>query len=89
MVITQHGRKRMMERGIYLADIVNAIETGEIIEHYPDDFPFPSALILGTTKNFRQLHVVASLNDNLIYLITAYYPDEDNWETDMKTRKDG
>ena len=89
MVITQHSRRRMAERGVALADVMSAIGNGEIIEQYPDDFPFPSCLILGKAKDSRQLHVVASVNENLIYLITAYYPDAERWEADMKTRKDG
>lgn len=89
MVITQHSRRRMAERGAALADVMSAIGNGEIIEQYPDDFPFPSCLILGKAKDSRQLHVVASVNEDLIYLITAYYPDAERWEADMKTRKDG
>lgn len=89
IVVTQHGRKRMAERGIALADVMSAIKSGEIIEQYPDDFPFPSCLILGKAKDSRQIHVVASVNEDMIYLITAYYPDAESWEEDMKTRKDG
>ena len=89
MVITQHSRRRMAERGVALADVMSAIGNGEIIERYPDDFPFPSCLILGKAKDSRQLHVVASVNEDLIYLITAHYPDAERWEADMKTRKDG
>ncbi len=89
IVITQHSRKRMSERGIALADVMSAIKSGEIIEQYPDDFPFPSCLILGNAKDSRALHAVASVNEDMIYLITAYYPDAKSWEADMKTRKDG
>ena len=89
IVVTQHSRKRMAERGIALADVMSAIKSGEIIEQYPDDFPFPSCLILGKAKDSRQIHVVASVNEDMIYLITAYYPDAESWEADMKTRKDG
>ena len=32
IVITQHSRKRMAERGIALADVRNAVENGEIME---------------------------------------------------------
>ena len=89
IVITQHSRKRMAERGIALADVRNAVENGEIIEQYPDDFPFPSCLIFGKAKDSKALHVVASVNEDMIYLITAYHPDAESWEADMKTRKDG
>lgn len=86
--MTQHSRKRMSERGIALRDITSAIGDGEIIEQYPDDFPFPSCLILGHSADGRALQVVASINEEMAYLITAYFPDAASWEPDMKTRKD-
>ena len=87
MVITQHSRKRFSERGIGILDVVNAINTGEIIEDYPDDYPFPSCLILGKSGE-RVIHIVASIDESMIYLITAYVPEPQNWEEDWKTRKE-
>ncbi len=40
-VLTQHSRKRFAERGIRINDIGYVFRTGEIIEQYPDDMPFP------------------------------------------------
>ena len=68
-------------------DITNAIETGEIIEDYPEDYPFPSCLILGKSGEVK-IHIVASINADMIYLITAYIPNPDKWEDDFKTRKE-
>ena len=87
MVMTQHSRKRFSERGIRMQDIVNAIDSGEIIEDYPEDYPFPSCLILGRSDE-KVIHVVASIDEGMIYLITAYIPDPDKWEADWKTRKE-
>ena len=87
MVLTQHSRKRFVERGIQLQDIVKTIETGEIIEYYPKDFPFPSCLITGKSGN-KAVHIVAAIDDDMIHLITAYIPDPAKWETDWKTRKE-
>ena len=87
IVITQHGRKRLSERGIVLNDIINAISSGEIIEQYPEDFPFPSCLILGKSDN-KIIHVVASIDDEMIYIITSYIPSAEKWESDWKTRKE-
>ena len=86
MVMTQHSRKRFSERGIFLSDIIAAIDTGEIIEDYPEDHPFPSCLILGQSET-KVIHVVASISDEMINLITAYIPDSERWEADLKTRK--
>ena len=40
--ITNHAMERCREREMSAKDLKNAIMTGEIIESYPDDFPFPS-----------------------------------------------
>ena len=87
MVLTQHSRKRFFERGIKRQDICDTIETGEIIEDYPEDYPFPSCLILGKSGE-TIIHIVASIDGDMIYLITAYVPDPDKWEDDFKTRKE-
>ncbi len=87
ILITQHSRIRLAERGISILDVVNAISDGEIIEEYEDDYPFPSCLILGKTRNIS-LHICASINDGVIYLITAYIPDKERWSDDYRKRKE-
>ncbi len=86
-VVTMHSRRRMYERGILLRDVIYAVEHGEIIERYPEDYPFPSCLILGVTIEKKWLHAVVSLDEGHIYLITAYYPNTEEWEADMRTRR--
>lgn len=54
---------------------------------YPENYPFPSCLLLGFSTREAYLHAVVSLNEGRIYLITAYYPSPDEWEPDMKTRR--
>lgn len=60
VIITIHAQERLRQRGIKAKDVRNCVMTGEIIEQYPDDFPFPSCLIFGKTINGKILHVVAS-----------------------------
>ena len=86
-VVTMHGRRRMNERGILLGDVMSAVDRGEIIEIHPEDYPFPSCLVLGLSIRETYLHAVVSLNEGYIYLITAYFPSPDEWEPDMKTRR--
>ena len=87
IVLTQHSHKRFAERGISIDDIGYVFRTGEIIEPYPDDTPFPSCLILGYSGE-RALHVVASIDEELVYIITAYAPNPEKWEADRKSRKE-
>ena len=88
LLFSVHSLERLQERGIYRKDIVNAIMTGEIIELYPDDYPYPSCLILGVTTSNKHLHVVCGCNGEIITIITAYYPTADKFESDLKTRKE-
>lgn len=87
IAITKHAKNRLVERGIMLDDIISGIASGEIIKQYEDDKPFPSCLILGKDTNRNSIHIVASSDNAYIYLITAYYPDCNEWEPDLKTRR--
>ncbi len=83
----KHCLERMQERDISINDVESCLHTGEIIEDYPDDFPHPSCLIFGYTKENKVLHLVVGSNVDTIFFITAYYPDTNKFETDLKTRK--
>jgi len=63
------------------------INNGKIIEFYYEDYPFPSCLILGTTVDNDIIHIVCGISDNFVHIITAYRPNSDKWEDDMKTRR--
>ena len=45
--LTLHASKRLEQRGILIDDVISCIMTGEIIEEYPNDYPYPSCLTLG------------------------------------------
>ena len=85
---TNHILLRLLQRGIQLDDVESALLSGEIIEHYPQDYPYPSCLVLGLTSSKQYLHVVCGLGDDELWLITAYSPDNQEWTDDFKTRKE-
>lgn len=87
IIMTQHLINRARERGIKYDDIKNAILSGEIIEGYSTDYPYPSCLILGMSTSKKQLHAVVGIGDEKLWIITAYYPSLEKWESDYKTRK--
>lgn len=87
VIYSKHFIDRCRQRNIRLRDAENAVLTGEIIETYPDDYPFPSCLILGSDLGHNILHVVCAQGDNSLYMISVYRPSTDKWESDMKTRK--
>ena len=84
---TKHAKNRLHERGITIEDVKSAIQTGEIIKQYEEDKPFPSCLLLGFTEQKECIHIIVSINNGYLYIITAYYPDENEWEIDFRTRK--
>lgn len=86
--MTQHAELRRRQRGISVPDIKSAILNGEIIEDYPDDYPFPFCLILGSTLQGEPLHLVCGVGGGILYVITAYHPSSDKWESDWRTRKE-
>ena len=85
---TQHAAERFRQRGIRAVDVRQAVLNGEIIEQYPDDFPFPSCLILGRDHNGAVLHVCMSDEGSASRIITAYRPNPDKWSDDFKHRKE-
>jgi hypothetical protein len=78
----------MLERNISRADVCEVITHEEIIEDYPIDKPFPSALFFKVTSD-RPLHVVAAFDEKeeKVYVITRYEPTIDKFERDFKTRR--
>lgn len=89
-VLTQQGRirwtahvlKRILQRGISQAEVISTIKCGKIIEEYPDDYPYPSCLILG-----GGLHVVCGVCEDHVWSITAYRPDPEEWTEGFEKRK--
>lgn len=81
-----HILKRMHQRGIKIHDIINSINNGEIIEYYENDYPFPSCLVLGFIDS-KGLHIVCAVGKGYVWMITAYYPDKNQWYEDLKNRR--
>ena len=88
IVMTRHARQRLVERNNALDDVEHAIRTWRIIEEYSHDTPFPSCLILGASMNHKPLHIVASTDNEFLYIITAYHPDPQKWSEDYSVRKE-
>lgn len=86
--ITLHAAKRLEQRGITTDDILSCIFSGNIIEQYPEDYPFPSCLILGMSIKKQFIHVVMGSDTERLWIITAYYPSIEKWEKDLRTRKE-
>jgi hypothetical protein len=84
----QHALARFLERGISLAEVAEAIMNGDAIETYPADRPYPSCLILYVGA--EPVHVVAAADPvaRICHVITAYRPDLEHFEPDLRTRRE-
>ena len=83
-----HALERMMKRGISTQIVKQVLLEGEMIEDYPDDKPFPTALFLGWFQG-EPFHVVTALDSlsGYCFVITVYRPDLNHFEPDYKTRR--
>lgn len=81
----KHTLIRLAERNIAQKAVLEAILEGEIIEEYLEDKPFPSCLIFKIVHG-EPLHVVVSFDEEAkrAYIITAYKPSLDKFESDFK-----
>ena len=86
--ITRHARQEAKSDSLVLDEILYATHSGEIIEDYPDDKPYPSCLIYGKTSKSEPLHCVWAYDSisGIAVLITVYRPDPDMW-IERKVRK--
>ncbi len=88
---TTHSREEMEseEFGVISdSEIFEAVLSAEIIEEYPNDKPYPSCLLFGTTSTRRPLHIVCAIENNYeeVVVITAYHPNPE-WWIDYKQRR--
>jgi hypothetical protein len=88
LIFRVHAIKRMFQRRISKDDVRHVLETGETIETYPRDTPYPSRLVLGW-RQARPLHVVVADNVETgeTIVITTYEPHPEEWEPDYKMRR--
>jgi hypothetical protein len=87
---TEHALDEIDNDDLEIEDIMIIAETGETIESYANDKPFPSFLNLGWATGMVNypIHVVAAKdNEERIHIITAYKPSSFRWDTSFKIRK--
>lgn len=88
LVFRVHAIQRMFQRRISEEEVKQVVATGETIETYPIDKPFPSRLLLGWIGS-RPIHVVAADDapSQETIIVTVYQPDATEWESGFMRRK--
>jgi hypothetical protein len=77
--ITDDAREEMEAEMITLAEVQEAIASGQIIENYPDHRRGACCLLFGQTLRKRPLHVVCTTSLPFLVLITVYVPTLPKW----------
>ena len=82
-----HALQQISIRNIHRLDVLDVLKTGEVIESYPDDTPYPSFLLCGF-NNGRPLHIVIAhaQRQNTLYVVTAYEPDCIKWKNNYRRK---
>ncbi|HUT61624.1 MAG TPA: DUF4258 domain-containing protein [Phycisphaerae bacterium] len=85
--VTDHADEEAANDRLHLDDILHSAATGEIIESYPDDKPYPSCLVFGRSAKGDAIHSVWAYNraSRWAVLVTVYRPDPRRWK-DWQTR---
>ncbi|MBI4384981.1 MAG: DUF4258 domain-containing protein [Nitrospinae bacterium] len=88
VAFTRHALNQIFTRSIGIDDVKAVISSHEILAEYPDDFPYPSRLLLGFVKG-RPLHVVLGYNskESAAYVVTVYEPNPVLWEPGFRRRR--
>ncbi len=84
---TYHVNMRLVRRFISRQAILEAVDTYELIESYPDDKYLPSCLVFAqhATDCSHVLFGIDVEGDN-VRVVTSYRPDPSEWENFRKRR---
>lgn len=84
--VTQHAQQEMVEDEFTLDDVIEGINTGEIIENYPEHKRGACCLINGLSKEGRPIHIVCTTTQPKLIIITVYEPKPPKWITPTQRR---
>jgi len=85
---TYHVNMRLRERYISREQILEDVNTYEIIESYPEDKYLPSYLICGESKQgIFHVQFAVDLENKNVRVITAYIPEPGKWKSGLKIRR--
>ena len=84
---SKHAVDQSIIRRISVQDVCDVINSGTIIEDYPDDKYGPSCLIFGMTAEKRPIHIQCSYPSRpIVKIITLYEPNPIRWVDFIKRR---
>ncbi len=87
---SDYGYDELSEDGLAVTEVVDGIETAEVVEDYPSFGKGPCVLVLQRDARGAPVHAIWGIpkgQDRPAVLVTAYRPDPAKWTADFKVRK--
>jgi hypothetical protein len=84
VLLTQHAQQEMVVEEVGLAEVYQALESGAVLENYPDHRRGACCLVGGYTLAGRALHVVCTTARAELIVITVYEPKPPKWMSPTK-----
>jgi hypothetical protein len=85
---TYHVNMRFGQGPVSRELILNAIDTFEIIEEYPEDKYLPSYLVRAEHVGIVfHVHIATEVAGENVRIVTVYIPDPSGWEEDFRRRR--
>lgn len=85
--LSSHAHRERQEEQITLAEIEQALLSGDIIEKYPSDPRGESCLVAAKVES-KPLHMVCGKRDNRLLIVTVYRPKPPTWKSYKKRNKE-
>ncbi|MGH7480317.1 MAG: DUF4258 domain-containing protein [Candidatus Methylomirabilales bacterium] len=85
-LLTLHADEERRSEGLEITDLETVLQTGVILEEYPNDPRGASCLVYGESEGIP-VHVVCGRNrSGWLVIITVYSPEPPKWESPTRRR---
>lgn len=85
--LSLHAVQERIEDGISTGQVEQALDSGQVLENYPEAERGPCCLVGEHTSENRPVHVVCTTTLATMVIITVYEPKQPWWETPTRRRR--